>query len=36
MMAGQLVSSEEAPALSAEDVPDAPVFWRRHHYGGRR
>ena len=26
MMAGQLVSSEEAPALSAEDVPDAPYF----------
>lgn len=26
IMAGQLVSSEEAPALSAEDVPDAPYF----------
>ena len=26
MMAGQLVSSEEAPAPSAEDVPDAPYF----------
>ena len=26
MMAGQLVNSEEAPAPSAEDVPDAPYF----------
>lgn len=26
LMAGQLVSSEEAPALSAEDVPDTPYF----------
>ena len=26
MMAGQLASSEEAPARSAEDVPDAPYF----------